>query len=82
MQIEVLLPDKLQTKGKLEHYSLHYNVSLVSVKGICDLCIADIQAQLDYGNLCGVAAVGRCFRSGALMDNGCKWRSGFMVRQT
>ncbi|KAF8732711.1 hypothetical protein HU200_015046 [Digitaria exilis] len=67
IMIEVLLPDKQQRKGKLEHYSLHYNVALVSVQGIRDLRTADIQAQLDYGNLSRVAAVGRCFRSGTLM---------------
>ncbi|KAF8662219.1 hypothetical protein HU200_056420 [Digitaria exilis] len=67
LTIEVLLPDKQQRKGKLEHYSLHYNVALVSVQGIRDLRTADIQAQLDYGNLSRVAAVGRYLRSGALM---------------
>jgi hypothetical protein len=57
----------VQRKGTLEHCSLHYNVALVSVKGIRDVRIADIQAQLNYRALCRVAAVGRCFESGTLM---------------
>jgi hypothetical protein len=67
LQIKVCLPDKLHRKGSLEHCSLHYNVALVSVKGIHDVRIADIQAQLDYRVVSRVAAVGRCFESGELM---------------
>ncbi|CAO1941039.1 unnamed protein product [Urochloa humidicola] len=32
LRIEVLLPNKRRIKGTLQHYSLHYNVALVSVK--------------------------------------------------
>jgi hypothetical protein len=32
LRIEVLLPNKRHVDGTLLHYSLHYNVALVSVK--------------------------------------------------
>ncbi|KAF7083828.1 hypothetical protein CFC21_087577 [Triticum aestivum] len=65
LRIEVLLPRKQRIKGTLQHYSLHYNVALVSVEGCRVLCPAIIQ-RLRY--VCSkIAAVGRCFESGALM---------------
>ncbi|KAK3136072.1 hypothetical protein QOZ80_5BG0427620 [Eleusine coracana subsp. coracana] len=52
-------------QGTLQHYSLHYNVALVSVKDYCPLRPANI--QLKYYMCSEVAAVGRCFKSGKLM---------------
>nr|CAB3482966.1 unnamed protein product [Digitaria exilis] len=33
LRIKVLLPDNKRCEGKLEHYSLHYNVALVGIGG-------------------------------------------------
>jgi small nuclear ribonucleoprotein (snRNP)-like protein len=66
LQIEVLLPNKEHTVGELEHYSLHYNVALVSVKNYN----VDCPAKLKYESMWydgTVVAVGRCFESGILM---------------
>ncbi|TVU43765.1 hypothetical protein EJB05_10257, partial [Eragrostis curvula] len=64
-QIEVLLPTNRRIDGTLEHYDLHYNVALVSVKNHHDHCPAN--TQLSWFSRSDVAAVGRCFKSGALM---------------
>ena len=64
-QIEVLLPSKECRNEKLEHYNLHYNVALVSVQNHRDLRPAKARLSL---NMCyEVAAIGRCFKAGALM---------------
>lgn len=65
LQIEVLLPNKLVRKGNLEHYSLHYNVALVSVED-CRV-VRPAKIQLDCVDISRVAAAGRCFRSGTIM---------------
>ncbi|WVZ79825.1 hypothetical protein U9M48_027357 [Paspalum notatum var. saurae] len=73
LKIEVLLPHKKSRErvpGMLEHYNLHYNIALVSVKDHCALCPAN--ALYDWFNLSEVAAVGHCFESGALMATGGK----------
>ncbi|TVU36955.1 hypothetical protein EJB05_18914, partial [Eragrostis curvula] len=58
-----------RTQGTLQHYSLHYNVALVSVK---DYCPRPAKIQLQYYMCSEVAAIGRCFKSGKLMAaNGC-----------
>lgn len=61
----MLLPNKLRVEGTLEHYNLHYNVALVSVKDFC----VDQPAKVQH--LCFDArellAVGCCFKSGRLM---------------
>jgi hypothetical protein len=49
----------------LQHYSLHYNVALVSVKDYS--APRPLKMLLDCEKSAEVAAVGRCFRSGALM---------------
>jgi small nuclear ribonucleoprotein (snRNP)-like protein len=68
LQIEVLLPNNEKTVGTLEHYSLQYNVALISVK---NYNAADC-VKLALNNICiqhklTVVAVGRCFESGLLM---------------
>ncbi|WVZ82647.1 hypothetical protein U9M48_029891, partial [Paspalum notatum var. saurae] len=64
LRIEVLLNNQ-RRKGMLEHYSLHYNVALVSVKDYRALRPSN---TLLYPNMPSrVAAVGHCFKSGALM---------------
>ncbi|XP_066309198.1 uncharacterized protein [Miscanthus floridulus] len=86
LMIEVLLPNKLQVKGTLLHYSLHYNVALVGVKD-CHVRPANIQP---HQYVCSkVAAVGRCFKSGALMatiGDGVSWSGtldcGYIVRSS
>ncbi|XP_002443226.2 uncharacterized protein LOC8064571 isoform X3 [Sorghum bicolor] len=65
LRIEVLLPNKDHTVGELEHYSLHYNVALVSVKNYNVDCP---KLKCELMRYCGtVVAVGRCFESGILM---------------
>ncbi|EEC76512.1 hypothetical protein OsI_14287 [Oryza sativa Indica Group] len=66
LRIEVLLPNKQLREGTLQHYSLHYNVALVSVKDK-DFHARPANIQLDHNHGPGVAAVGRCFESGKLM---------------
>ncbi|CAM0147827.1 unnamed protein product [Urochloa decumbens] len=69
LRIEVLLPGKHGRKeGKLEHYSLHYNVALVSVEDFRVVRPANVQLQ--WSKCSNVAAVGRCFNSGKLMAVG------------
>uniref|UniRef100_A0A453LPE0 Uncharacterized protein n=1 Tax=Aegilops tauschii subsp. strangulata TaxID=200361 RepID=A0A453LPE0_AEGTS len=65
LTIKVLLPNKLVRKGNIEHYSLHYNVALVSVED-CRV-IRPAKIQLDCIGISRVAAAGRCFRSGTIM---------------
>ncbi|KXG22707.1 uncharacterized protein LOC8065330 isoform X1 [Sorghum bicolor] len=66
LRIEVLLPSSTEIiNGTLEHYDLHYNVALVSVKNRHNLRPAN---TLPSWSMCSdVAAVGRCFKSHALM---------------
>ncbi|XP_066379317.1 uncharacterized protein [Miscanthus floridulus] len=68
LRIEVLLKlnDQDQFReGTLQHYSLHYNVALVSVKDYS--APRPLKTLLDWEESGKVAAVGRCFKSGALM---------------
>ncbi|WVZ98526.1 hypothetical protein U9M48_043955, partial [Paspalum notatum var. saurae] len=51
-------------EGTLEHYNLHYNVALVSVK---DFYVSSPANTVSNRYTPQVAAVGRCFESGALM---------------
>jgi small nuclear ribonucleoprotein (snRNP)-like protein len=64
LQIEVLLPENRRQEGTLNHYNLHYNIALVSVEDSHDVCRAN---TVFYWKGFEVAAVGRCFESGALM---------------
>ncbi|KAL6863799.1 hypothetical protein ACP4OV_016702 [Aristida adscensionis] len=64
LRIEVYT-DKQRLEGTLQHYSLHYNVALVSVKDYRPPPPAKI--QLKYYMCSKVAAVGRCAKSGKLM---------------
>lgn len=65
LQIEVLLPTNQSVEGTLQHYNLHYNIALVSVKDFCPSHPAEIQHLWnDSGD---VVSVGYCFKSGKLM---------------
>ncbi|EES15501.2 hypothetical protein SORBI_3008G003100, partial [Sorghum bicolor] len=65
LRIKVLLPNNARTVGKLEHYSLHYNIALVSVKKYKVHCPVKLESKLiHYDKM--VVAVGRCFQSGLL----------------
>ncbi|KAF8772257.1 hypothetical protein HU200_005972 [Digitaria exilis] len=64
LRIDVLLNNQC-IEGTLQHYSLHYNVALVSVKDYPDLCPSN--TLLRWNRSFEVAAVGRCFKTGALM---------------
>ncbi|XP_062187863.1 uncharacterized protein LOC133891149 isoform X2 [Phragmites australis] len=64
LRIEVYTNGR-RREGTLQHYSLHYNVALVSVKDYRPLRPANIQLQ--YYMCSELAAVGRCFKSGTLM---------------
>ncbi|KAF8707150.1 hypothetical protein HU200_030391 [Digitaria exilis] len=65
LRIEVLLPSMERKEGTLEHYNLHYNVALVSVKHRHHL--RAVNPRLSMSLISHVAAVGRCFQSGSLM---------------
>ncbi|KAJ1257918.1 hypothetical protein BS78_10G033400 [Paspalum vaginatum] len=66
--IKVLLNNQCR-EGMLQHYSLHYNIALVSVKDYPALRPSN--TRLCWNNVpFEVAAVGRCFNSGALMATG------------
>ncbi|CAA0834988.1 Unknown protein [Striga hermonthica] len=73
LRIKVSLPGTKHTKpkqrkGTLIHYSLHYNVALVSVKTSNAVYLPVVRHA--RGNLCSnklVVAVGRGFKSGDLM---------------
>jgi small nuclear ribonucleoprotein (snRNP)-like protein len=62
----VLLPNNECCEGKLEHYSLHYNVALVSVKNYNVDCPANLKHQMMYYST-KVVAVGRCFEPDLIM---------------
>nr|XP_034596111.1 uncharacterized protein LOC117857514 isoform X9 [Setaria viridis] len=65
--LRVLLPNNERTAGKLEHYSLQYNVALVSVKNYnVDGRGKLLEPEVIRWNET-VVAVGRCFESGLLM---------------
>nr|TKW12056.1 hypothetical protein SEVIR_5G011966v2 [Setaria viridis]TKW12060.1 hypothetical protein SEVIR_5G011966v2 [Setaria viridis] len=66
LRIVVLLPNRERCEGKLEHYSLHYNVALVSIKNYTVDCPVDLNSEyLDWSTK--LLAVGRCFESGLAM---------------
>ncbi|GJM92871.1 hypothetical protein PR202_ga09377 [Eleusine coracana subsp. coracana] len=64
--IEVLVSDNERREGTLQHYNLHYNVALVSVKDFCAPHPAKIQHQ-SHNHYYELVVVGRCFESGVLM---------------
>uniref|UniRef100_A0A0E0L6T5 Uncharacterized protein n=1 Tax=Oryza punctata TaxID=4537 RepID=A0A0E0L6T5_ORYPU len=66
LRIEVKLPNKQRRQGTLQHYSLHYNVALVTVN---DMDFHARPANIQLGADCPpqVAALGRCFESGKIM---------------
>ncbi|EES16484.2 hypothetical protein SORBI_3008G002950 [Sorghum bicolor] len=66
LKIMVLLPNNKHCEGKLKHYSLHYNVALVSVKNYNVDCPANLKHQtMDYSTK--VLAVGRYFEPDLIM---------------
>jgi hypothetical protein len=83
LQIEVFLPPKQRVSGKLELYSLKYNIAIVSFKKkFISICPEDISSKYLTPKLSGkVVAVGREPLDGLLMasigevkrrDKGCK----------
>jgi hypothetical protein len=64
LRIEALLNGQCR-EGTLQHYSLHYNVALVSVKDYPAL--RPLNTLLRWNKSFKVAAIGRCFKSGTLM---------------
>ncbi|CAD6269178.1 unnamed protein product [Miscanthus lutarioriparius] len=70
LMVGALLPNNERCEGKLEHYSLHYNVALVSVKNYNVDCPANLKHQtVDYSK---VVAVGRHFEPDLVMAAGGK----------
>ncbi|XP_062231784.1 uncharacterized protein LOC133929158 isoform X2 [Phragmites australis] len=65
LRIEVLCPNKQRAEGTLQHYNLHYNVALVSIKDFCARQPVIIQHR--WCGSCELLAVGCCFKSGRLM---------------
>uniref|UniRef100_A0ACD5UQ64 Uncharacterized protein n=1 Tax=Avena sativa TaxID=4498 RepID=A0ACD5UQ64_AVESA len=64
LRIEVLLDSQCR-EGTLQHYSLHYNVAIVSVKD--RPALRPLNTLLRWKKPSKVAAIGRCFKSGVLM---------------
>ncbi|XP_047069414.1 uncharacterized protein LOC124677472 [Lolium rigidum] len=64
LRIQVLLNSQCR-EGMLQHYNLHYNVALVSVKDYPTL--RPSKTLLWWNRTFEVAAIGRCFKTGALM---------------
>uniref|UniRef100_A0A0E0LPH0 Uncharacterized protein n=1 Tax=Oryza punctata TaxID=4537 RepID=A0A0E0LPH0_ORYPU len=66
LKIVVHLPNKQQTVGTLQHYHLHYNVAIVSIKGFRCLRTEEFHdpGQIERKE---VISVGRVFKSGKLM---------------
>ncbi|XP_051184479.1 uncharacterized protein [Lolium perenne] len=65
LRIEVLLPNKNCTEGKLEYVNLHYNVALVSVKDFS--ACQPVKVEERWPGSGEVLALGRYFSSGILM---------------
>jgi hypothetical protein len=61
----VLLPNQEHREGALQHYNLHYNVALVSVKDFSAPHPLNIQPQMS--NYSSVYSIGCCINSGMLM---------------
>lgn len=65
-QIKVLLPNEQHVDGTLQHYNLHYNIALISVKE--DSCPTEpVNVQFRGSVYFDLLAVGRIFKSGRLM---------------
>ncbi|KAJ1283631.1 hypothetical protein BS78_03G143000 [Paspalum vaginatum] len=67
LTIMVSLPDGHHKEGQLENYSLHFNISLVSVPLRHDHAFRPAEVLVDFPMVCHVAAVGRCFVSGGAL---------------
>ena len=65
LQIEVLLPHNQCREGKLQNYCLHYNIAVVIITDYHARRPANV--LVDWHSVDDVAAVGCCFKSGALM---------------
>jgi hypothetical protein len=75
----VLLPNNERTVGKLEHYNLHYNVALVSVKKYNVDCPVKLESKfIRYDKM--VVAVGRCFESGILSAASGRYIQNYKVK--
>ncbi|CAL4959380.1 unnamed protein product [Urochloa decumbens] len=66
LRIEVFLPTKRYKLGTLQHYNLHYNVALVSVKDFCVSHPIDIEHERRNRSR-QLVSVGCCFKSYTLM---------------
>ncbi|XP_051187636.1 uncharacterized protein [Lolium perenne] len=66
LRIEVRLPNKQCVTGKLQHYSLHYNLAAVNIMASPDLHTAKLYHDVQFEPCCKVVAVGRIFASGSL----------------
>jgi hypothetical protein len=69
LQIRVLLPNNKHATGKLQHYNLHYNIAVVSIRGFHCRRIAKlyIEEPVDVPLNDEVVAIGRTFETGKLM---------------
>jgi len=65
LRIEVLLPHNQCREGKLQNYCLHYNIAVVIITDYHARRPANV--LVDWHSVDDVAAVGCCFKSGALM---------------
>uniref|UniRef100_A0ACD5ZXI7 Uncharacterized protein n=1 Tax=Avena sativa TaxID=4498 RepID=A0ACD5ZXI7_AVESA len=70
LKIEVCLPDNEHATGMLQHYNLHYNIAIITIKDYRCTRIVQIFDQLQTEPCGEVAAVGRVYESGKLIATG------------
>jgi len=70
LKIEVCLPDNEHVPGTLQHYSLRYNIAVISIMGSPCTQTAQIYDQLPTEPRGEVVAVGRVYESGKLIATG------------
>ncbi|KAF0907755.1 hypothetical protein E2562_020497 [Oryza meyeriana var. granulata] len=70
LKIVVHLPNKQQTVGTLQHYNLHYNVAIVSIRGFRCLRTEEFHDPGEIKHHKKVLSIGRVFKSGKLMATG------------
>ena len=61
----MLLPNEQHADGTLQHYNLHYNIALISVKDFCPT--EPVKVQYRGSGSFELLAVGCIFKSGRLM---------------
>ncbi|XP_051222300.1 uncharacterized protein [Lolium perenne] len=67
LKIVVCLPDNRHIPGTLQHYSLNYNIAVITITDFCCTWIAQINDKVQIKPCGEVVAVGRVHKSGKLI---------------